>query len=360
MIAQNLSPAPGARKLLVSAFGIHMGGGLVLLRALMSAAQTHTSEVLLDERVLPDQVATGAAQVKRVARRLWSRLAAQTSLVQRAGPKDVLLCFNSLPPLLRCKAHVVNYVHAAHFVGAVDTASYVPLTRLRLTLERLWFRCGVRHCDEVWVQTDTMRRAMQRLHPQVRVRVVPLVDELIFKALNTPEVPVPDVSAGRFSFFYPADAVGHKNHPRLLSAWKLLADQGIRPRLLLTLRPDELATAMADCGLNAAAFPHIENLGRLSRDAVLAHLAASTALLFPSQAETFGLPMLEARLLNKPILASERDFVRDVCTPVQTFDPDSSKSIARAVARFVMGYESPASNFFSPSEFVEQLLACAS
>ena len=35
-----------------------------------------------------------------------------------------------------------------------------------------------------------------------------------------------------------------------------------------------------------------------------------------------------------PILAAERDYVRDVVAPVVSFDPESALSIARAVMRY--------------------------
>ena len=46
-----------------------------------------------------------------------------------------------------------------------------------------------------------------------------------------------------------------------------------------------------------------------------------------------GLPLLEAQSLSVPIIASERDYVRDLVEPSQTFDPASPLSIARAVMR---------------------------
>ena len=39
--------------------------------------------------------------------------------------------------------------------------------------------------------------------------------------------------------------------------------------------------------------------------------------------ESFGLPLLEASSIDLPIIASESDYVRDVCEPAQTFDPNS-------------------------------------
>jgi glycosyltransferase involved in cell wall biosynthesis len=79
----------------------------------------------------------------------------------------------------------------------------------------------------------------------------------------------------------------------------------------------------------------LHNLGAGSHEQVLALVAASRALIYPSLGESFGLPLIEATQLGRPIVAAERDYVRDVCEPTQTFDPESPTSIARAVRRFL-------------------------
>ncbi|NMV41888.1 glycosyltransferase [Ralstonia insidiosa] len=350
----------GARRLLVSAFGIHMGGGLVLLRALLDGAGTHIREILIDARI-GDMAAGGVDGPRRVAvaRSFWSRVASLYFLARRARADDILFSFNSLPPLVRSKAFVVNYVHAPHFIGAHAGIKYAPLTRIRLTVERFWFACGVRHCDEIWVQTPTMAQALLEAHPRCKVRVVPLVDVALFAGLSvsTPHSPKDDGS--QFTFYYPADGVGHKNHTTLLRAWQYLAKEGLTPKLQLTLRPDELARAAKAAGVTLEAMHGIENLGRMSREEVLDGICRCSALIFPSLAETFGLPLLEARMLGTPIVASERDFVRDVCSPRETFDPESARSVADAVRRFITGRGGVISNFYSAPRLVDELLLCA-
>lgn len=347
------------RRLLISAFGVHMGGGLVLLRALLAAAESRTREVLIDARIAAS-AADGPTRMRAVPRSFLSRIAALYSLARRARATDVLLCFNSLPPLVRSRAYVVNYVHAPHFVGAHIGIDYPRVTRLRLAIERFWFRRGVRYCDEIWVQTETMAQALLAKHPGCNVRVAPLVDEAIFAALNDAAEGAPTSDGSQLCFFYPADGVGHKNHARLLRAWQQLARSGLRPSLQLTLQLDELVRAEAEAGVAIADVPGIENLGRISREAVLARMGRCSALIFPSLAETFGLPLLEARMIGKPIVASERDFVRDVCRPRESFDPESPRSIARAVRRFVTGGDEMASHFYSAAQFVDEVLSCAS
>lgn len=338
-------------RLWISAFGIHTGGGLVLMRALAQAAAPWLKGLNLDARAELGPW-PAALQVRRVRRSLLDRLCAQWEIGRKAQDGDVLLCFNSLPPLRPSRAKVLAFVHAPHFVGLHQGIAYTPLTRWRIRIERLWFRCGIRHVDECWVQTPAMAAALRQQHPGLTVREMPLVDETLRQLQGDGVQQAPKAEGG---FFYPADAVGHKNHLNLLRAWQLLDRQGLRPLLRLTLTDAEWQALWQALGADPASLAHVRNGGRMTRAAVLETMRDSQALMFASQAETFGLPMLEAQALGLPILAAERDFVRDVCSPVQTFDPASPVSIARAVERF-LGAARPGLACIGAERFIEQLL----
>ena len=71
--------------------------------------------------------------------------------------------------------------------------------------------------------------------------------------------------------------------------------------------------------------------------------------------ESFGLPLIEAKYHGLPILASELDYVRDVVAPVETFNPDSPISIARAVRRY-LGNTEPPLQVHSADEFLTEVL----
>jgi glycosyltransferase involved in cell wall biosynthesis len=100
----------------------------------------------------------------------------------------------------------------------------------------------------------------------------------------------------------------------------------------------------------------IENLGVMSREKLYEAYGETGALVFPSTSESFGLPLVEASRIGLPIIASELDYVRDVCEPVETFDPRSPTSIARAIRRFLAVPERR-EPVRSGGEFVRELLA---
>nr|WP_238344364.1 glycosyltransferase [Ramlibacter lithotrophicus] len=180
------------------------------------------------------------------------------------------------------------------------------------------------------------------------VRVFPFADH------QPIEVPG-DARDPEWDFVYVADGEAHKNHRTLLEAWRELATQGLKPRLALTLGPRDAALARAVDALRTRTGAEVYNLGQMSHHQILLLYRRSRALIFPSLLESFGLPLIEAEQISLPILAPERDYVRDVCTPAQTFDATSAHSIASAVRRF-LDQAHPAIVPYSPADFWEALL----
>jgi len=141
-----------------------------------------------------------------------------------------------------------------------------------------------------------------------------------------------------------------------MEAWSLLADEGIYPVLRLTLDENRFAGLWSEIeakrirqGLK------VENIGVQSHQGMLKQYAEADALIYPSTFESFGLPLIEARQANLPVLAPELDYVRDVLDPEQTFDPESPVSIARAVKRF-MGIEESVLPVQDAKGFLAQLV----
>lgn len=332
-------------RLVVSAFGVHAGGGKVLLDALMSAAAERLGHAYLDSRYTGSVPET--ARITRVSPTVPARLRALRTVSAVAGAGDVLLCFNNLPPLRRSPARTVVFVQSAYFAGLTEGTVVTGALALRLRMERYLFRRGRHHADEAWVQTPTMSAALARRNPGLAVRVMPFSDEELPCA---PLPPTPSATCRPLELFYPADASPHKNHERLFAAISLLHAEGFQVSLTVTLGKGELDRVAG--GRN----PHIVPLGPVSRAEVLARLRAADALVFPSLTESFGLPLLEAMAAGIPIIASERDYTRDVCIPAETFDPASPRSIADAIRRFG-GAARRVIEPLTAGEFVAALLA---
>lgn len=351
---------PGPGRLILFAPSVHTGGGMVLLADLLKAPVLPPALAFVDARASQRlaELAGGRVELAPVQPSVRSRLAAQLSLRRVATAGDTVLCLQGLAPLLPSRARVVVFQQNRLLIERADLSDYSPRTRLQIALSRIAGRLTRGRVAAWFVQTDSMRRALLAWHggtPDVRV--------MPFSGTNEAAVPaaVPGAEgrttgdSRRWDFVYVSDGVPHKNHRRLIEAWALLAGQGLRPSLALTLgeRDSTLARWIAEQA--ASRNLRVENLGHLGHDAVLALYRSAGALVFPSLLESFGLPLVEASRLGVPIVASERDYVRDVCVPAQTFDPTSAVSIARAVTRY-LGNPEPPAPVRSAAEFIEAVL----
>ncbi len=346
------------RPVVLFAPNVGSGGGFVLLRALLDA-DWHGRNItaFLDARArdrfqgLPGHIAVVWCQAS-----LLGRMRAEVGLARLSSAEHVVLCFHNLPPLLPTPATVHCFVQNANLVGLIPPSSQGFRLRLRYLVERAIARLGKRRVARYIVQTPTMREALVRWlgakAPQ-QVLVEPFLD---IKNLPAASAQERVLNGNRWDFIYVSDGPPHKNHRRLLQAWRLLAEQGEFPTLALTLHPERDAVLRQD--LSEMIERHalrIEDLGQMSHADLLQTYHQAGALLFPSFAESFGIPLIEAAAAGLPILAPELDYVRDVCDPVETFDPHSERSIARAVRRF-LGAPSVKVAVHTPAQFIDAIL----
>jgi glycosyltransferase involved in cell wall biosynthesis len=126
------------------------------------------------------------------------------------------------------------------------------------------------------------------------------------------------------TFFYPAGAGYYKNHRLIVEASKLLKKKSINNyKVIFTLvgnENDHINNLFNE--VQKFDLP-IEFKGRLEREEVF-NLYTESYLLFPSYIETFGLPILEAKLHKTIILASDKAFSHEILDSYENayfFDP---------------------------------------
>ena len=293
------------------------------------------------------------SEITWVAASVVSRLAGEIALQRMARQNTTIFCFHGLPPLFPGTARVLVFQQNRNYLGLNQLSQFALKTRLRLGFERLVSWCFRHRVSEYIVQTPSMQRSLTHWYAAstgraVRVRVLPFVEVFANAVTN-------ETVQREWDFVYVADGVAHKNHLNLLQAWGILAQDNLWPSLALTLSLRDAGLAQKVTQLKEQTGLRICDLGQMPHEEVLRLYGKARALIFPSTSESFGLPLIEATQLGLPILASELDYVRDVCIPVETFDPRSPVSIARAVKRF-LGKPEPAVALKTPREFWDELL----
>lgn len=290
------------------------------------------------------------------------RWRAEKLLAHLSDRATLILCFHNLPPIMSVKGSVYCYVQNANLVGLVPVSVHSGWVRIRYFVERAIAKLFKKRVSRYIVQTPTMASALIDWYgpqpPPVEVMPFSSPAEQMHRGDIAQLRAVDSSSSSGWDFIYVSDGSTHKNHARLFSAWEMLAEDGIYPTLAVTLHPErdgQLREAVRSLSLRGV---KIEDLGQLPRNTVIRAYSASRALIFPSYAESFGLPLIEASAAGVPILAPELDYVRDVCDPDVTFDAMSPRSIARAVRRF-LGRPMDRAPLLSPQVFVQNFCALA-
>lgn len=332
-------------KLIIHAPNVHQGGGKTMLLAALQGLDpalpcTLITDTRLERSLLPPHVLVEAFPAT-----LFSRFAAERRLCALAAPEDVVLCMGNLPPLLNCRGQVTVFLQNRYLCGNAPLNSTTFKAFLRTAAERLWLRLRLRPGMRLLVQTVSMQRAARQAL-RVDAEIVPFLAPRVTPVQNRSD-------HNRAGFLYPASADVHKNHPALLAAWQILKQAGIADELHLTVSSN--APLAAEIEKQRAAGVAVINHGELEPQQLAALYQSCRALVYPSRMESFGLPLLEAQDAGLPIIAAERDYVRDVVEPTETFDPDSPVSIARAVRRFLGATEKPRAPM-PPAEFIRQVI----
>lgn len=204
-------------------------------------------------------------------------------------------------------------------------------SRMIIKCKRAFLLASIKSCGknlEIVVQTNTMRN-----HTKVFVKGRNKITILPFIA-KTPGGKSVVSEKKSYDYFYPASGAPHKNHRILLDAWKILGDTGLKPSLAITLDTKRFPSLLKQVQfLVDNENLKITNLGFITEKQVEETYALSRNVVFPSYMESFGLPLLDAETYGLKIVAAELDYVRDVCKPDETFNPESPYSLADAIMR---------------------------
>lgn len=115
---------------------------------------------------------------------------------------------------------------------------------------------------------------------------------------------------------------GRKNHLLLLRIWQRLARRyGPESPLLVIVgrRGWEAADALAMLDRSDSLKEHVRELGVCADDELAKLIAGARALLMPSFAEGFGLPVAEALQLGTPVIASDLPVFREFAGEIPTY-----------------------------------------
>lgn len=250
------------------------------------------------------ELVISSLDARRRSRRV---LTESTWLPPRLQPVDVVHHGGgTVPP--RSPQPVLLTIHDVQYRTYPDYVRPLKRQYLRVAVPR-----SIRHATVVAVPSEYVRATVvdgYRIAPE-RVVVVPHGVDVPAALTPAEELRARYGIGDRRYLVYPALTHPHKQHRFLLD---LLAGPWSDPDLALVLlggrglAEDEVAATIASLELG----PRVIRPGRVpeaDRDGLI---AGAEALVFPSQYEGFGAPVLEAMALGTPVICSDRAALPEV------------------------------------------------
>lgn len=242
-----------------------------------------------------------------------------SKLIGDQGIEEVI----SLQNTTIARTHIPQtlYLHSAlPFSKYRFKMSEYPIFWIYQNLISRLIRKSIKKADKVIVQTKWMRDLSVKETNESPEKFVIETPDLANKIKGKYKETEGDLK----TFFYPAGGYIYKNHEVIVRAVEQICSLGISNfQVLFTLTGDEnkLTRKIAHV-VHEKKLP-IKFIGYTSIDKVYDYYQESI-LIFPSYIETFGLPLLEAKLHETPILASDCEFSHEILDgylKVDFFDP---------------------------------------
>lgn len=307
----------------IFAEGIHTGGGLILLEDLASSKSDVEVCVYVHHSIYRYMLKNSRSKTVCLRRFALGRFFQIWRLCGQIEEGDKVVWMNGLVSQ-RSKGTDIVYaqnrlLYADAWELACNNASIK--TWIKWVICRLKIKKSAVH----YVQTEEMVELLEKRDVKVIKRIPYYRRERVQVVAHLEK---------KFDFIYPADGVGHKNHMLLLKALVWLARvKGYRPSVVVTLGKRD-AVLMKRIEVARRVYDlNIINIGSVGHKEVTMLMSMSQKLLYVSSIESYGLPLVEARIMGMEIVAPELDYVRSVCSPRETFDVRSAKSLGRALLR---------------------------
>ncbi len=335
------------KRLIINASNCHNGGGRTLIYGFLKGVSDATETLLfIDQRLEINFPISKSIKIIRTNR--YNRFFIALKIKKILKKNDKVIYFGNLPPYINFNCdNILLQLSSRFYVDTISMKGFKWKDRLKIYLEKLYYKLFIKNISQVIVQTSTMRNKLLKSGFKKEISVWAL-DDLGNQQINK------NIIKEKNTFIYVASLLPYKNHKRLLKAWNQLKSQGIYPKLYLTVDGDSALKKWIEKFVlkNKLNIVFLENI---SRSELLLKYNEVEALIYPSLFEAYGLPLIEAKKYQMKIIASDLDYCWDFIEPDYFFNPYDVQSITRSVKRF-LEIKTDLDIIYKPKDFFNKIL----
>jgi len=202
---------------------------------------------------------------------------------------------------------------------------------LKLSIKKYFFL----NCDHLIVELPHVQEALMsdKLLSTKNISVVEnAISEIFFKPKDWKSINHNINLKGDMTLGFLGRSYEHKNLKILIDVNKILIKKyGLRCNFIFTLTESEMEIN------NFNKVPNFFSSGIITVNQCPSFYELIDALIFPSLLECFSVTPLEAMIMKKQVIASNRKFIRDVCQDnALYFDPMSPSNIADVIYNYFL------------------------
>ena len=330
-------------KFLINASNLHMGGGVQVAVSLIDELSRMDDLPAGLSVLASDEVHANLQNVNSNCLRfggyevfntygistLWSQLDSKAS-----GFDVVFTVFGPLYLRSTCAVNIVGFAQAWIIYPNNEISSSLPFVqrvkkRLKFFVQSLFFR----RADRLVVELEHVKIGLveQGILDADQIDVVHNCLSSVYLQPDHWKPMSVSISKKKFSLGFVGRDYLHKNTNLLPHIKKILNDKhGLDVDFYVTLNPAEWS-AKSEFFRGS-----IRNVGSLKVVQCPNFYQQMDAVIFPSFLECFSATPLEALAMKKPLFASDRRFVRDVCGDFAWyFDPENPITAADLIAGYI-------------------------
>ena len=240
---------------------------------------------------------------------------------------DLFECFN-LPSILNPSGSTIQTVHDVRSMHSNSNF-------IEKTISHYVHNKTVKRTDKIITVSKTMKSEILSFFPNANV-------EFLYNGIDLSEFALPDQSHQintRKKYNLPTDfllSVGHfehrKNYSNLINALKTLKNDGHDYFLVIVGNDNGEKNRIRDQIIDLDLEKNVMLLSNLTNTEVKSIYGLSSAFIFPSLYEGFGIPILETMAHNKPLILSNISVFKEITENKGVyFDPNKIKSIANSI-----------------------------
>lgn len=241
----------------------------------------------------------------------WSVIPA----ICRQNKIDAILAFGNFLTYSSISIRKVVLLHHPHIVDDELFYSLPASSKISESVKRLVFWLTIRNVDVVVVQSDYMLDKCYKKFPkyQSKFSVVhnPISSDFESKLSTQSNDLKMDGFKGKdtFTLLYASRFYPHKNHDFLIDLSKKFLESSFKIEILVTIDPlIEGANVFLE-SVKRHSLP-IYNLTELSQPALAKYYMSADFMIFPSNAETFGNPIIEALFFSLPLILPNKGYAK--------------------------------------------------